>query len=211
MSRGRILTRRLAIAGSCALAVAPPALAHRSQSVLTTINWNATTSRLEVMHRIHAHDAEVGLMQATGSNENVDITVLRNQAQLMLYVEKHFSLMAPQGAITLQPLGAEFKSEAIVLYQEAKLAAPPVELTIENQILRDVFDQQTNLVNLKLDKRTRWVLSFRLGNLRTAAGRAKRIATYVQMLRRGETILPSKSPARRERRGGQRIKGTKSA
>lgn len=156
--RGRIPTRRLAILGACALAVAPPALAHRSQSVLTTINWNPATSRLEVMHRIHAHDAEVGLMQATGSSENVDISVLRNQAQLMLYVEKHFSLMAPQGAITLQPLGAEFQSEAIVLYQEAKLAAPPAELTIDNQILRDIFDQQTNLVNVRLDKRTRTLI-----------------------------------------------------
>lgn len=156
--RRRKLTRRLAIAGVCALALAPPALAHRSQSVLTTVNWNAATSKLEVMHRIHAHDAEVGLMQATGSADNVDITVLRNQAQLMLYVEKHFSLRVPEGTIALQPLGAEFQSEAIVLYQEAKLAAPPEELTIENQILRDVFDQQTNLVNVKLDKRVRTLI-----------------------------------------------------
>ena len=96
-ARGRRLTRRLAIAGGLALAAAPPAFAHRSQSVLTTVNWNAATSTLEVMHRIHAHDAEVGLMQSTGSTENVDITQVRNQAQLMLYVEKHFSLTGPAG------------------------------------------------------------------------------------------------------------------
>jgi len=156
--RGHILTRRLAIAGACALAAAPPALAHRSQSVLTTVSWNPATSKLEVMHRIHAHDAEVGLMQATGSTKNVDITVLRNQAQLILYVETHFALKGPQGAITLEPLGAEFQSEAIVLYQEAKLAAPPAELTIDNRILRDIFDGQTNLVNVRLDKRTRTLI-----------------------------------------------------
>ncbi|HEX5005527.1 MAG TPA: DUF6702 family protein [Hyphomonadaceae bacterium] len=151
-------TRRLAIAGVCVLAAAPPAFAHRSQSTLTTINWNAVTSTLEVMHRIHAHDAEVGLMLSTGSTENVDITVVRNQAQLMIYVEKHFSLSGPDGPITLSPVGAEFQSEAIVLYREAKLKAPPPELAVNDQILRDVFDQQTNLVNVKLDKRTRTLI-----------------------------------------------------
>jgi hypothetical protein len=157
-AKGRMLTRRLAVAGVCVLAAAPPAFAHRSQSVLTTINWNAATSKLEVMHRIHAHDAEVGLMQASGSTENVDITVVRNQAQLMLYIEKHFSLAGPDGPIALAPLGAEFQSEAIVLYQEAKLKAPPPELAVDNQILRDVFDGQTNLVNVKLDRRVRTLI-----------------------------------------------------
>jgi hypothetical protein len=126
--------------------------------VLTTINWNAVTSTLEVMHRIHAHDAEVGLMQTTKSADNVDITVTRNQAQLMLYVEKHFSVSGPDGAIVLEPLGAEFQSEAIVLYREAKLKAPPSELAIDDRILRDIFDGQTNLVNVKLDRRTRTLI-----------------------------------------------------
>ncbi len=39
--RGGRITRRLAILAGCALAVAPPALAHRSQTVLTTVMWNA--------------------------------------------------------------------------------------------------------------------------------------------------------------------------
>ena len=76
----------------------------------------------------------------------------------MLYVEKHFSLSGPSGPIALSALGAEFQSEAIVLYREAKLKAPPPELAIDDQILRDVFDLQTNLVNVKLDKKTRTLI-----------------------------------------------------
>ena len=151
------LTRRLAIFAGCALAIAPQAFAHRSQSVLTTVSWNAARQMIEVMHRIHAHDAEVGLAQSVGV-EAIDITQVQNQAQLMLYIEKHFSLAGPSGRIALQPLGAEFESEAILLYQEAKLAAAPPSLAVENQILRDVFDNQTNLVNVKLDKRTRTLI-----------------------------------------------------
>jgi len=150
-------TRRLAVAGGLALALAPPALAHRSQSVLTTVTWNPTTSRLEVTHRMHAHDAEVGLALSTGV-ETIDIRQANNQAQLMHYVEKHFSLSDGSAPIALSPLGAEIQSEAILLYREAKRAAPPAELVIEDQILCDVFDGQTNLVNVKLAQRTRTLI-----------------------------------------------------
>src|SRR5262249_30576479 len=149
---GARLTRRLLIVSGAALAIAPAAFAHRSQSVLTLVNWNPSTSKIEVIHRMHAHDAEVGIAQATGATAapDVDITQAKNQAKLVLYIEKHFSMKGPGGVITLEPVGAELEAEAIVVYQEAKLAAPPAELMIDDQILRDVFDQQTNLVNVKL-------------------------------------------------------------
>ena len=156
-AKGQMLTRRLLMAAGSALAIAPSAFAHRSQSVLTTVSWNPSRSMIEVMHRLHAHDAEVGLAQSVGASA-IDITQVRNQAQLMLYIEGHFSLSGPAGKIALQPLGAEFESEAILLYQEAKLAAPPPERAIDNQIIRDGFDQQTNLVNVRLDKRTRTLI-----------------------------------------------------
>jgi hypothetical protein len=153
------LTRRLAIASGCAL-IAAPAFAHRSQSVLTLVNWNPNTSMIEVSHRMHAHDAEVGLAMSTGEANApaVDIAVAANQAKLMLYIEKHFSLADGKVAIRLEPLGAELESEAILVYQEAKLAAPPPQLTIDNRILRDVFDQQTNLVNVRMAQRTRTLI-----------------------------------------------------
>lgn len=154
------LTRRLLVLSAAALAVAPSAFAHRSQSVLTLVSWNPSTSKLEVIHRMHAHDAEVGIAKATGATAapDVDIAQAKNQAKLMLYIEKHFSLKAPAGIIALEPVGAELEAEAVVVYQEAKLPAPPPELTIENRILRDVFDQQTNLVNVKLAQETRTLI-----------------------------------------------------
>ena len=98
-----------------------------------------------------------GWRQSVGASA-IDITQVRNQAQLMLYIEEHFSLTGPAGKIALQPLGAEFEGEAILLYQEAKLAAPPPELSIDNRILRDVFEEQTNLVNVRLAQRTRTLI-----------------------------------------------------
>jgi uncharacterized protein YdeI (YjbR/CyaY-like superfamily) len=76
----------------------------------------------------------------------------------------------------------------------------PRTMTVPEDLMRAIEADKKALVMFeKLDKQNRWVLSFRLGNLRTAIGREKRIATYVDMLRRGETILPLKSGTRRKK------------
>ena len=41
-----------------------------------------------------------------------------------------------------------------------------------------------------LDKVNRYALGFRLGTLKTAAGRSKKIAAFVELLKRGETVHP---------------------
>lgn len=153
--RGGGITRRMAVIAGCALAVAPPALAHRSQTVLTTVMWNAAKSILEVTHRVHNADAEAWLGTL---GQGTDITVIRNQAQMLLYIEAHFGLTDANRKIALEPLGAEIEGEALLLYQECKLAAPPTALAIDNRILRDVFEGQTNLVNVRLAAKTRTLI-----------------------------------------------------
>jgi uncharacterized protein YdeI (YjbR/CyaY-like superfamily) len=44
----------------------------------------------------------------------------------------------------------------------------------------------------KLDKQNKYSLWFRVENLKTAAGREKKIAVFVEMLRRGEKLHPPK-------------------
>lgn len=46
----------------------------------------------------------------------------------------------------------------------------------------------------KLSAQNRFALAFRLHNLKTDAARQKRIATFVDMLKRGETIYPQGKP-----------------
>ena len=46
-----------------------------------------------------------------------------------------------------------------------------------------------------LTSQNRFALSFRVHNLKTPAGREKKIKTFVEMLKRGETIYPQKAKA----------------
>ena len=45
----------------------------------------------------------------------------------------------------------------------------------------------------KLTEQNRFALAFRTHNMKTEAGRKKKIATFVEMLKRGETIYPQKT------------------
>ena len=44
----------------------------------------------------------------------------------------------------------------------------------------------------RLSSQNRFALAFRLGNMKTEAGRKRKIAAFVEMLKRGETIHPQK-------------------
>lgn len=44
----------------------------------------------------------------------------------------------------------------------------------------------------KLSEQNRFALAFRVHNIKTDAGRQKKIATFVEMLKRGETIYPQR-------------------
>ena len=78
-------------------------------------------------------------------------------------------------------------------------------MTVPEDLLRAIEADKKALAMLeKLDKANLWAMSFRIGNLRTAAGREKKIKDYVQMLRRGETLHPLKPPAKKATRRATR-------
>src|SRR5689334_13575484 len=67
-------------------------------------------------------------------------------------------------------------------------------MTMPADLLRAIeADPKAAATYAKLDKQNLFALAFRLGNLKTAAGREKKIAAFVQMLQRGEAIYPIKA------------------
>lgn len=46
----------------------------------------------------------------------------------------------------------------------------------------------------RLSEQNRFALAFRMHNIKTPAGRSRKIAAFVEMLARGETIYPQKKP-----------------
>lgn len=67
------------------------------------------------------------------------------------------------------------------------------EMTLPDE-LRAAIDAEpaAKATFARLDAQNRYALAFRLHNLRTEAGRRRRIAAFVEMLKRGETVYPQK-------------------
>jgi hypothetical protein len=129
------------------------AAAHRQHISWTAVEWNQETRNLEVVHRIHEHDAQ--LLLAQQSNKPVDLTRLQDRALLAIYVEDHFNLLISDNTKptkVLKLLGAELEDSYILVFQELKLDKPPASMTLHASLLMDIFPDQINMINIKVNE-----------------------------------------------------------
>lgn len=136
---------RYALAGALAL-VATGGQAHRALSALTTIEWNAATQSTEIVHRLHTHDAELGVGEATG-RPGLSVLDLEGRARIALYVEANFAIEADGRALALDLVGAEVAGDYLLVYQE-RPGPLPARIRVRSDILRDAYPDQVNRVNV---------------------------------------------------------------
>lgn len=120
--------------------------AHRSHFGWTEVALNGDT--VEIVHRVHEHDAALLVSQLTGTA--ADIAELENQARFALYMGEHFSFFSEQQQVPLNLLGAELKGRYLFVYQDLSLEKLPAPLTIKANALMNLFEDQIHLVNIDL-------------------------------------------------------------
>jgi uncharacterized protein YdeI (YjbR/CyaY-like superfamily) len=59
-----------------------------------------------------------------------------------------------------------------------------------------------------LNRTNLFALGFRVGNMKTVAGRVRKIEELVRMLERGETIVPQVRPVKKHRSHPERSEGS---
>lgn len=152
-SAGRRGNRRIAVVAwltaIAATAATLVAEAHRAPGSLSTIEYNDATGNTEIVHRLHSHDAELGVGTMI---ERADLSVLtlEGRALIALYVEERFRIESGPEPVRLSLVGAELAGDYLLVYQEwaGRLPAP---IRLRNDILRDAFPEQINQVNLEVD------------------------------------------------------------
>ena len=132
---------------------ATAASAHRMPGSLSTIKANPNTGGVEVIHRLHNHDAEIGIITIL-NDRSFSLEQLLGRAQLALYVEERFLLAAVDNGsigapLELELIGAELDGEFVLVYQELN-GELPNEIAVRDDILRDVFPDQVNHVNIAI-------------------------------------------------------------
>ena len=134
------------LALAAALAAAVSANAHRAPGSLTSVRWNAQSGKTEIVHRLHSHDAELGVGTIVGITD-LSVLSLEGRAYIALYVEERFTIAGPDGRLNLDLIGAELAADHVLVYQEwpGRLTG---KIRVRDDILRDVFPAQVNQVNI---------------------------------------------------------------
>lgn len=147
MRQRKLLARYRNLVAVALFGLACTASAHREPGSLTTIEFNAETGRTEIVHRLHSHDAELGIGTIL-DRPGISTLDVEGRAYIALYVEERFHIAVSDGQLELELIGAELEGHHILVYQE--YAGPlPASIRVRNDILRDAYPAQINQVNVQ--------------------------------------------------------------
>ena len=131
--------------------------AHQQKNAVTRILFNENTGNIEVMHRFLIHDAEHAAGLIFGERQM--LAESRESRELFSsYVINRFSIEASfregnSEVLGLSYIGEEVDGQFLWVYQEIPAQDDITAFTIVNLTLRDVWSDQSNLVNIERDGR----------------------------------------------------------
>ena len=123
--------------------------AHDFHTSLTEMRYNAKSKIFEISLRVFTDDLEK-VLSVTNQNkkflvENND----KNDPFVEMYVKKHFMVInAKNQKTTINYIGKEKEGEATWIYLEMPVNESIKGSKIQNDVLIDMFDDQTNIVNI---------------------------------------------------------------
>ncbi|QPC85445.1 hypothetical protein GA830_00805 [Mesorhizobium sp. NBSH29] len=103
----------------------------------------------------------------------------------------HVARLIEEGRMTEHGLRHVEAAQADGRWDNAYAGSKEMKIPPELQSAIDAVPQARATFD-KLNAQNRFALAFQIGHLKTEAGRRKKIATFVEMLKRGDTIHPQK-------------------
>lgn len=140
--------RALLIGLAASIVLTGAAAAHAAKAAVTEILFNDRTGNIEVAHRFSLHDAEHAVLKRTGVRPDLISDAAAREA-FAVYVTERFEIETQTGeAMALTLLGAEIEEGYIWVYEEATDGGALQGLSIRHDALRDIWPEQSNLVNI---------------------------------------------------------------
>lgn len=128
--------------------------AHRFYASFSQINMQTSKGTIEVTHRIFTHDIEDLLVRYQGSSGELTNDII--EIFLQDYIIQAFAIYSSDGEmIPLEWIAIEVTLNDIFVYQEAKLQDGQQTVIVANRILHDLFDDQSNTVNVKHERKVK--------------------------------------------------------
>jgi hypothetical protein len=124
---------------------------------VTEIEMDEKEKRLEIMMRVFMDDLEVTFRDHFKKPE-LDILKPKGSTvdeMMQAYLKSHFKIMLDGKPVVTQYLGHEQEGEAFIFYIEANNVRNWATITVQNDIITETHDDQSNLVHVTLGETVR--------------------------------------------------------
>lgn len=134
--------------------------AHEYYLSVTEINYKAESQSLQIVTRVFVDDFEDVLRKRF----NDDIRLVKDNEEgpvrkmIERYLGQKLQLESNGKKHQLKYLGKEYDNDQVILYIEVEEVLPFTEISITNSILTDLFDDQKNVVHVKVNGITKSLL-----------------------------------------------------
>ena len=137
--------------------------AHEFYLSVTEIEYNNEKQSLQIITRVFIDDFEDMLNERYGadlqlSEEAEEGAVAENISK---YLKQKLRLQVNGEELQLNYLGKEYDTDQLILYIEVEDLAPFKKIEVTNEILTDLFDDQKNVVHVKVNDKTKSLLLMR--------------------------------------------------
>ena len=122
---------------------------HAFHTSITEMRYNPKEKAFEISLRIFMDDLEKTLSTNNKNKKFVIENNDKNDVFIEQYIRKHFVITTPKNQkLNYQYVGKEKEGEAVWIYLEMPLNEPLKGSKIQNDVLMDMFEDQTNIVNI---------------------------------------------------------------
>jgi hypothetical protein len=134
--------------------IASPVNAHKMKSAYTIVLKNERTGFLEVMHRFSLHDAEEAASDMFKGNADI-IDDEQTQEKFARYVVSKFKVTDKNDeTVSFDLIGFQNDAGYFWVYQDVKWHDDLSHLAINQLVLREVWAEQINIVNVEFSGKT---------------------------------------------------------
>lgn len=122
---------------------------HAFHTSIAEMRYNPREKAFEISIRIFTDDLEKTLSSNNQNRKFVIENADKNDLFIDQYVHKHFVITSPKNQkLIYQYVGKEKEGDATWIYLEMPVFEPLKGAKIQNTVLMDMFDDQTNIVNI---------------------------------------------------------------
>lgn len=137
--------------------------AHEFYLSVTEIEYNNEKQSLQIITRVFIDDFEDVLNERYGADLQLSEEAEEGAVAEIIskYLKQKLRLQVNGEELQLNYLGKEYDADQLILYIEVEDLAPFNKIEVTNEILTDLFDDQKNVVHVKVNDKTKSLLLMR--------------------------------------------------